>query len=234
VAPIATLALLLCAAPASADEQIVAAPPSQYLTTQVTVDQGEKVTFMNTDPISHDVLARDAGPDGQPLFRSELIGAGQTVPVEGVEYLTTGSYAFFCSIHPDMEGTIDVTSAGTPAPRPGPGPGGGGGGAEGPSLALRVLDKRVGPVKRRGALKVRATTGAAATVKLKARAKGSSFAKGTKKVGSAGKKTLRLKLTKAGRKLVKGGGPITVTVKGTATDSQGQTADGEAKTATLD
>jgi hypothetical protein len=154
------------------------------------------------------------------------------VPVEGVEYLTTGSYAFFCSIHPDMVGTIDVTSAGTPVPRPGPGPGGGGG--EGPSLALRVLDKRVGPVKRRGALRVRATTGGAATVKLKARAEGSSFAKGTKKIGSAGKKTVRLALTKAGRKLVKGGRPIAVTVKGTATDSQGQTADGKAKTATLD
>ncbi len=227
LAPIATVALMLCAAPASADEQIVAGPPSQYLTPQVTIDQGERVTFMNTDAIDHDVLARDAGPDGAPLFRSELIAGGATTPVEGAEYLTTGSYAFICSIHPQMEGTINVTSAGTPATRPGSGGGGGGGGTE-PSVELQELDKRVGPVKRRGALRVGVTTGGAATVKLKARAKGSTFAKGTKTMAGAGTKTARLKLTKAGRRLVKGGGPIAVKVTGTATDSQGRTAAGKA------
>ena len=233
LAPIATVALLLCAAPASADEQIVAGPPSQYLTPQVTIDQGERVTFRNTDAIDHDVFARETGPDGAPLFRSELVGAGATTPVEGAEYLTTGSYAFICSIHPQMEGTINVTSAGTPATRPGTGPGGGGGGGAEPTVELRVVDKRVGPVKRRGALRVAVTTGGAATVKLKARAKGATFAKGTKEMTGAGTKTVRLKLTKAGRRLVKGGGPIAVKVSATATDSQGRTAGAKA-TGTLD
>jgi len=178
------------------------------------------------------VLARDLGPDGAPLFRSELIAGGATTPVEGAEYLTTGSYAFICSIHPQMEGAINVTSAGTPVPRPGSGPGGGGGGT-GPSVELQVLDKRVGPVRRRGALRVGVTTGGSATVKLRARAKGSTFAKGTKSMPGTGTKTVRLKLTKAGRRLVKGGGPIAVKVSGKATDSQGRTAGGKAN-GTLD
>jgi hypothetical protein len=100
-------------------------------------------------------------------------------------------------------------------------------------VELQVLDKRVGPVKRRGALRVSVTTGGAATVKLKARAKGSAFAKGAKEMTGAGTKTVRLKLTKAGRRLVKGGGPIAVKVNGTATDSQGRTAGGKAS-GTLD
>ena len=225
VAALATLTLLLCAAPASADEQITAGPPNRYLTSEVTIDQGERVTFTNTDVAEHDVLARDAGPDGKPLFRSELVGAGNTVPVEGVEYLTTGNYAFFCSLHPQMEGTITVTAAGTPVPRPsGPGPG------TGPSLALRVLDKRVGAVKRRGALRVRVTTGGPATVRMTARAKGSAFAKGTTKFTSAKTSTVRLKLSRAGRRLVRRGGRIAVKVNGTATDGQGQKTKGSAKT----
>ena len=227
VMPLATLALLLCAAPASAEEQITAGPPNRYLTSEVTIDQGERVTFTNTDAAEHDVLARDPGPDGKPLFRSELVGAGRTVPVDGAEYLTTGSYAFFCSLHPQMEGTINVTSAGTPVPRPSepsPEPG------TGPSLTLRVLDKRVAAVKRRGALRVRVTTGGPASVRMTARAKGSAFAKGTTKFGSAETKTVRLKLSRAGRRLVKRGGRIAVKVNGTATDGQDQTTKGSAST----
>jgi plastocyanin len=225
VAPLATLTMLLCAAPASADEQITAGPPNQYLTPAVTIDQGEKVTFMNSDPAEHDVLSRDLGPDEKALFRSELVGAGGTVPVEGVEYLTTGSYAFFCSIHPQMEGTLNVSSAGTPVPRPtepGPGPGPG----TGSTLSVQVLDTKRKAVKKRGSLRVRVTTGGAATVRLTAQAKGKAFAKGTAKLAGAGKKTARLKLTRAGRRAVKRAGSIAVAVTAKAKGADKATASG--------
>jgi plastocyanin len=202
-------ALLLGAPAASADEQITAGPPNLYFTTAVTIDQGEKITLYNTDVVSHDVLARDLGPDEKPLFRSELASTGATVPVEGVEYLTTGDYDFVCSIHPQMVGTITVTSAGKPLPRP----------AAASELKLEVLDKRLARVKRRGALRVR-VTGGDATVHLTARAKGAVFAKGTTKVSGAKPSTAKLSLTRAGRRLVKRGKKIEVKVTATAKGSK--------------
>lgn len=215
-------AVLALAPAASAKGQITAVAPNTYLTTEVTIDQGERVTFTNFDAAEHDVLARDAGPDGKPLFRSELTGFGSSTPVEGTEYLTTGSYPFLCSLHPQMEGTLNVSSAGEPVPRPG----------AKTTLKLRVLDKRLSRVKKQRALRVRVTTSAAATVRMTARAKGKrkAFAKGTTKLGGANTKTARLPLTRAGRRLVKRGRRITVTVTAKAKDGAGKTTKKSAKT----
>src|SRR3954465_10372811 len=136
---IATAALgvfLAVAAAWASDQTITATPPNQFANTSVTIDQGDKVTFHNNDTVIHDVTARGKGSDGKPLFASETTSTGQSNPVKGVEYLTSGRYDFPCSIHPNMTGTLHVTSAGTPAQRPGggtgttttPPPSGGGGG----------------------------------------------------------------------------------------------------------
>ena len=214
-------AIALSAAPsARADEQILAGPSNRYLTSDVTIDQGERVTFMNTDAADHDVLARDKGADGKPLFRSDLVGAGRTVPVQGTEYLTTGSFRFLCSIHPQMEGTLKVTSAGKPVPRPGGG-GGGAGGDEAPSLGLRVLDARLSRIQRRRALPVRVQTDEAATVRITARRGRTTFAKGAAKLRAAGSRTVRLKLTPAGRRLVRQASRVRVSISARAEDAAG-------------
>jgi plastocyanin len=217
-------AIALVAAPAAhADKQIIAGPGSRYLTTDVTMDQGEKVTFVNGDVIAHDVMARDLGPDRKPLFRSPIIGGGMSAPVEGAEYLTTGRYRFICSIHPQMEGTLNVSSAGTPAYRPG---GGGAGGA--PSLDLKVLDSRLSRVSRRGKLLVRVRTDEAAAVRMAARGS-STLAKGTAKFSGPGTKTLGLKLTAAGRRVAARARRVRVTVSARATDGGGKTSTTRAK-----
>jgi plastocyanin len=214
------VAIALAAAPAAhADGQIAAGPPNRYLTSDVTIDQGERVTFMNTDTADHDVLARDKGGDGKPLFRSELVGAGRTVPVVGTEYLTTGSFSFFCSLHPQMEGTLKVSSAGTPVPRPGSGGGGGGGGA--PSLGLRVLDLRLARIQRQQALPVRVQTDEGAAVRITARRGRTTLAKGTVKLSAAGSRTVRLKLTPAGRRVVRQSSKVRVSISARAEDADG-------------
>jgi plastocyanin len=214
---------LLVAPAAQADKQIIAAPPSRYLTTEVTMDQGERVTFINNDAIAHDVTARDEGPDGRPLFGSRLVAGGGSAPVEGAEYLTTGRYRFLCSIHPQMEGALNVSSAGTPVPRPG-----GGGGVGAPSLGLRVLDSKLSRVRRRGTLRVRVKTDEAATVRATARGSG-TLAKGTAKLSGPGSKTLGLKLTRAGRRVVGRARRVRVTVSARATDAAGNTTKKTAK-----
>lgn len=210
----------LSAAPAAhAQGQISAGPPSQYLTPDVSIDQGETVTFTNADAVEHDVVARDKGPDGKPLFRSELVGFAQSSPVERTEHLVTGAYAFFCSLHPQMEGTLTVTSAGKPVPRPG----------EKTSLKLRVLDSKVAKVRSRGSLRVRVTTNRPATVRMTARADGAAFAKGTVKLSAAGGKTARLRLTRSGRRLVTRRGRIRLTVSGSTKNAQGEATKAKAK-----
>src|SRR3954467_14433383 len=128
---------------AYADATIYAAPPNQFFQGDVTIAQGENVTFTNGDTMTHDVTASGKGADGKPLFQSAQIGPAQSAPVAGVEYLTTGSYPYICSIHPFMKGTITVSSEGTPKQHGGDkGSGSGSGSAadtKAPSLSVKVL-----------------------------------------------------------------------------------------------
>jgi plastocyanin len=119
---------------ALADQQISAgqgAATAGFTTKQVTMAQGERLTFQNNDSTArHNVVARMNGPDGKPLFESDTIGGGQSAFVNGSQYLKTGTYDFYCTLHGNMTGTLTVTSEGTPATPP-PTSGGGGGGSGG-------------------------------------------------------------------------------------------------------
>jgi outer membrane protein assembly factor BamB/plastocyanin len=79
-----------------------------YATPVMTVPAGGTLSFTNLDVAQHDVTAAATGADGAPLFGSRLVGLGETVPVNGVARLKPGSYAFYCSIHPGMRGTLLV------------------------------------------------------------------------------------------------------------------------------
>ena len=89
----------------SSDATIASGPGAQsygYLTPTVTVNQGGKVSYTNYDAVKHNVSSTDG------LFRSELTDSGNTVPVEGVEELKPGTYAFLCEPHPNMKGELQV------------------------------------------------------------------------------------------------------------------------------
>lgn len=147
---------------ALADEEIVAATPNRYTNPDVTIDQGEPLTLRNTDFAMHDVASTQPGDVKGRLFASDVIGGGETSFVEGSQYLTTGTYDFFCTVHPNsMTGTITVTAAGTPKPRPGAGPAPGPGPApapepdtEAPEPTIRVAAARARTLRRGGALRV--------------------------------------------------------------------------------
>src|ERR1044071_2898513 len=93
--------LVLLVAPAQADQEVVAAATKVYVNPDVTIQQGEALTFHNTEVgIPHDVTAAEQGADGRPLFASDTIRGDASAPVVGADALPPGSYAFFCSIHP--------------------------------------------------------------------------------------------------------------------------------------
>ncbi len=75
---------------------------------QITVTAGTTVTWKNQDSVAHTVTSgpRDA-PSG--LFDSGQIAAGGTF---SFTFTDPGTYEYYCTVHPGMDGTVTVTSAG--------------------------------------------------------------------------------------------------------------------------
>ncbi len=123
----AVLAAAMAIGTSSASAATIVSGPQaaalNYLMGNVTISPGESVSLLNLDLISHDVTSegvfrpkpkprrgrKPKRPRPQLLFRTELIGFGQTATVTGTERLKAGiSYPFFCSLHPSMTGSITV------------------------------------------------------------------------------------------------------------------------------
>jgi plastocyanin/predicted lipoprotein with Yx(FWY)xxD motif len=71
-----------------------------FVPASVTVAVGTTVTWTNTDPVGHTVTANGGS------FGSGTIPTGASF---SYKFGTAGTYAFHCSIHPSMTGTITVT-----------------------------------------------------------------------------------------------------------------------------
>ena len=112
---------LALASPAGLDTfAFASATPNSfdYTVETVVADGAGTLSLVNADLRSHDIVATAAGPATNPwcarfatracpLFASPLIGVGQQAVVAGTEQLTPlESYAFYCSIHPFMTGTL--------------------------------------------------------------------------------------------------------------------------------
>jgi plastocyanin len=194
----------LAAAPALADQTVTAGPvPNTFATTDVTIAQGEALTFQNSDRTAlHDVTSDKNGSDSKPLFASDTIEGGKTAPVKGVEFLTTGDYGFHCSVHTFMTGTVHVSANGTPKPRtpdnPAPNPAD----TTPPTASVTILDSSIAKVLKRGTLIVRLTTDEPSRFNVTAKSRKTTIAAGTVVVKGT-KRNAALSLTKAGKKLLK-------------------------------
>ena len=71
---------------------------------EVTVDAGSEVVWSNSDSVAHTV---NAGSQASPLtaFTSGVFAPGESYSVTFDE---PGEYRYFCSLHPDMSGTVIV------------------------------------------------------------------------------------------------------------------------------
>ncbi len=99
------------------------APTVGFATPTVVTLAGQALTFANGDTTGHDITSKLTKPKklkfgGKyytiqvPLFRSESVPAGSTGPVVGVEGLKPGTYAFYCSLHTGMTGSLIVQATG--------------------------------------------------------------------------------------------------------------------------
>ncbi len=66
---------------------------------QVTVKAGDTVTWVNHDDIPHTVTSKTL------VFRSKAMDTDDKF---SFTFATPGSFAYFCSLHPHMTGTIVV------------------------------------------------------------------------------------------------------------------------------
>ncbi|TIS53265.1 cupredoxin family copper-binding protein [Mesorhizobium sp.] len=100
----AILAGLSLAAPAAAplhaaDAPLVKIENFAFTPQTLTVKVGTTVTFENDDDIPHLVVANDAS------FRSKALDTGDTYVFT---FTKAGDFAYFCGLHPHMQGTITV------------------------------------------------------------------------------------------------------------------------------
>ena len=69
---------------------------------KLTIKAGTTITWMNKDDIPHTVTSKTA------LFRSKALDTDDKF---SFTFATPGTYAYFCSLHPMMTGTIVVEAA---------------------------------------------------------------------------------------------------------------------------
>lgn len=63
---------------------------------------GDVITWTNGDGVPHTATYKD-----DPACTTERLGQGES---GGLTFSAAGTYAFFCKIHTDMTGTVEVTS----------------------------------------------------------------------------------------------------------------------------
>ncbi|HEY3674770.1 MAG TPA: cupredoxin family copper-binding protein [Candidatus Tumulicola sp.] len=95
-------AALLAATPTAAAPQAattVHIKNFQYVPQNITIHQGDKVTFVNDDDEAHTVSATDKTFDSGGLDTNEKWQH---------TFKTPGKLSYFCEMHPYMKGTVTV------------------------------------------------------------------------------------------------------------------------------
>lgn len=117
----AALMMWMAASSALAADSPVSIAAFAFDPPTVTIQVGDSVTWTNEDSVAHTATAGDGSFDTGSIAG----GASDTVTFD-----TAGTFAYSCSIHPQMTGSVVVeaaaaTSAPTPAPTAAPTTGGG-------------------------------------------------------------------------------------------------------------
>jgi hypothetical protein len=203
---------LLAAGLAFGAAPIIGQGDDTYSAPTYTIDQGE-VGQLQVTGSTHNVTARQSGPDGQALFRTPTISGGST-GVQGTQFLSAGDYTFFCTVHPTtMQATLHVTSNGTPQARP--------------SAQLSVRSKKLAKVRKKGLLVAITTSAKVDGASLVAKLGKTTIGQASGLSLAAGQQFATVKLSKSGKSKLATKSKASVTV--TATIPFGPPASGKSK-----
>ncbi|WP_020672206.1 cupredoxin domain-containing protein [Amycolatopsis nigrescens] len=95
------------AAPAAAAATAIEIMDYKFSPATVTVAVGDTVTWTNHDTAPHNVVVTD-GPE---KFTSPTLQQGGTF---SYTFTKSGTYSYYCAIHPDMKAAVTVGGSGTP------------------------------------------------------------------------------------------------------------------------
>jgi plastocyanin len=107
----ALVVLALAAGSVLAADHAVAISGFSFSPASITVTTGDTVTWTNSDAQAHTATADGASFDTGPITN----GNSATVT-----FSTAGTFAYHCSIHPQMTGSVTVQDAPAPTPTPAP------------------------------------------------------------------------------------------------------------------
>lgn len=82
----------------------------EFTPAALEIEVGTTVVWTNHDSAPHNVISTDGGPLSSPTL--------QTGESYSYTFTEPGTYAYYCSIHPDMTGTITVTGSSSPTDPP--------------------------------------------------------------------------------------------------------------------
>jgi plastocyanin len=190
---------------ALADDVITTAPVGlAYAQPTFTITAGQVAQFTNTQSLPHNITADDTKTlGGKTLFGSATV-TNASANVNGTQYLAPGDYTFHCSIHgPIMSATLHV-GPGTPTARP--------------QVTLAVTNGKLAAVQKSGALKVRIADSGSDASGVALTAKLGSKTLATKRgidVAAGSSQPVTMKLSKDGRRALKGLDKATVKLGGT-------------------
>ncbi len=80
-----------------------------YAPDSLTVAKGDVITVTNDDTVPHTATSGDGpqDPNSAKLFDTSIIMAGETGQIDTAS-LEADTYAYYCTVHPFMKGTITV------------------------------------------------------------------------------------------------------------------------------
>jgi plastocyanin len=94
---------------AATARQYIGAVAFKFAPGDIVTLAGEPVTLVNLDAAAHDITSDAPGTVNGHLFNSVVLDQrGQKADVVGVAALEPGMYEFYCSVHPEMRGSITV------------------------------------------------------------------------------------------------------------------------------
>jgi len=79
---------------------------SSYLPADLSINQGDSVHWTNSDAIPHSVTS-GVSPTADGVFDSGLLFGGDDWTYT---FDATGSYDYYCIVHPSMVGTVTVAA----------------------------------------------------------------------------------------------------------------------------
>jgi len=88
------------AMPSAAPSATVDMTGTAFVPEEVTVKAGGTVTWHNSDPVPHTITSVGSGPLASPI----VVGGGDF----SFTFPKPGTYTYFCLVHPNMRGSVDV------------------------------------------------------------------------------------------------------------------------------